>query len=72
MNIFSQIVSTLFGTKYYLPIYVLKGTFKTVTSATPYRSKKEALQCSLGLEAYQLIEVISFRSRENYQNGELQ
>lgn len=54
-----------------MPIYIHKGTFLTCTSASPYRSKKEAERASLGLEAYQLIEIVSFRSREIYENGEI-
>lgn len=70
-TLLQYLTNRILGRKYYLPIYVRKGTFITCTSATPFKTLQAAKESTRGLMAFDLIEIISFRSHENYEGGQL-
>ena len=70
-SLFRVISEFLFGYKYYTPIYHHAECFDAVMHGGIFKTKREAEQILLGNTSFILIEVVSFRSREIYEDGEI-
>lgn len=71
-TVFNEIVSFLFGRKYYANIINTKGTNMTELCSFIFSTKEEVEHHKMEIlttSSYQWIETISFRSRNIYHNS---
>lgn len=65
-SIFQQVIDHIFGRKYYAVISNRVGTFRVGIHENICSSKQEAKQLLMGVSSFQEVEIVSFRSRNNY------
>ena len=65
-TIIQQILDHIFGHKYYAVISNRVGTFQVGLHENICATKAEAKQLLMGVASFQQVEIISFRSRNNY------
>lgn len=69
-NIFTRIIETIFGRKYYVNIVGWRGTDKIQMTSSIWRTRKEALehrrQVNEDTLSFKVIETVTFRSHQIY------